>query len=113
MPSTVLTPSQVNMAKKHRERRAKYVELLREKEKERDAYLEKRNRKRTRDEDEGDDIQGTSSRADDNTADLKKRRVDPAAAAPATVAAEVKTVTDEAEAEAPVPKKRVHQKKKY
>jgi hypothetical protein len=34
------------MGKKHREKRQRYVELLRQKEKERDEYLEKRKRRR-------------------------------------------------------------------
>ncbi|CUG94217.1 unnamed protein product [Bodo saltans] len=103
------------MAKKHREKRQKYVELLREKAKERDAYLEKRNRKRTRDEDEGEANQSTSGRVDENTADLKKRRVDPSVAPATAIAAEVKNTGDaETTNETPASaKKKAHGKKKY
>lgn len=102
------------MVKKHREKRQKYVELLRAKEKEREAYLEKRNRKRSRDEDEGEDqATATSSRVDDNTAELKKRRVDPSVVVPAPIVSDEASTLEAKEATPASTKPKSQSKKKY
>lgn len=62
------------MAKKHRVKRQKYVDLLIKVEKEREAYIQHR-KKRSREDD------GAAERpVDEDESQRKKRRVDPAAA---------------------------------
>lgn len=77
------------MGKKHREKRQKYVELLRQVEKDRETYLDKRNRKRQRHDDDEELGSATGSNATPNTAvrpldedesHMKKRRVDTSSA---------------------------------